>query len=256
MPGFEDPRYVEQQFRKLQKQVADLEKKALPFTVQQKGPLPGTMRAVAINDANTKSAMWQNFSLVGPGSGPYGAVSDSTGRIRFEWGSLAAYTDPHGVVSAADFGQRTIAADGSLISDSVGNPNLIKIPVSIIDNGGGTIAPAATGEQTVKSGSFTLSRTLPVFVIGLLNAYVSDSGGILALAANSYVKGDGSTAGPAGEVPIFINSGSGNPGSVTSPQALTLAANTYTAKLIWNSLANTQTLHWQSASLTVIQLGS
>lgn len=257
MPGFDDPRYVQDVVTKLQKQVNDLEKKVVPFSANARGPIPNWITAAQIGPGPlAQSAMHLHMDGNRAGVAPRGTVTDGTARVRFEWGNLAAYTDPNGVVSPANFQQRTIAADGTLISDSVGNPNLIQLPVNIIDNSGGTVASGSTGEHTIKSGSFTLARKLPVFVIGLLNAYVSDTGGILALAANSYVKGDGSTAGPAGEVPIYINSGAGNPGSVTSFQALTLTPGTYTPQLIWASLNNVQTLHWQSASLVVIQLGS
>ena len=82
MPGFDDPRYVAQEFAKLQKRVENVERAALPFAIHQRGPTVGSMRAVSINDPRLKGSMWANFSNAGPGSGPYSAVTDTNGVIR------------------------------------------------------------------------------------------------------------------------------------------------------------------------------
>ena len=177
------------------------------------------------------------------------SVVDTTPTVRADFGNL-----PANGVSPAQFGFRANDATGAPIFDSL--QGIIQpVLLNITDNGGGTITGNPAGLYTVKSGSFTLARPATVLGVGLLNAYVSDSGGILALAANTFIRTDGSTVSGKGEVPIFINSGAGNPGSVTVLQVLALGANTYTSQLLWDTLTTiTQTLHWQSASLLVVKI--
>ena len=145
MAGWDDPRFVAAQFKALQKKVDELERRALPFTVQQRGPLPGYMRAVAVNDPNRAASMWSNFSNLGPGQGPYTAVTDANSVIRAEFGNLGVNG-----LSPAQEGFRVNDATGAAWFDSViGWIQALTVP----------------GSNFVSS-AFTTSSTTPVLITG------------------------------------------------------------------------------------------
>jgi len=134
---------AEQRILALEKQLADIKKQALPLLAHQRGPLPGYMRAVAFNDPALKGSMWTNFSNIGPGQGPYSAVTDPSGVIRTEWGNLAANG-----LSPAQLGFRSNDASGSPFFDTtIGFFQVLSVPIS-----------------NFVSASFTTSSTTPVLI--------------------------------------------------------------------------------------------
>jgi len=157
MPGWDDPRYVQQQFEKLQRDIKALQTTTLPFAVHQKGAIPGFMRAVQIGDANQKSAMW--IDLVGntPGQAPYLAVTDANGTVRVELGNLTANGS-----SPAQFGIRVNDATGSPIFDSVGLfGNRVMQSLGITDVTNLTFNSTTFATVTGSSISFTIPANHP-----------------------------------------------------------------------------------------------
>lgn len=159
MPGYDDPRFLQQKIEKLERDLAELRRATLPFAVTQRGAIPGAMRAVSINDPRQPGSMWANYQNTGPGSGPYSAVTDPNNVVRAEWGNLAANG-----VSPAQYGFRANDATGAPIFDSQG---LIAVLVHLgfgISTGG-TTTSATPAVLTGTPVTFSLARQSRVFYV-------------------------------------------------------------------------------------------
>src|SRR5262249_31458072 len=113
--NLEDVRQLRAVLDDLQKRMTRIEGSTVPFAVDQKGALPGYMRAVQINDVAQKSSMWMKLDGNQPGQAPYQAVTDASGVVRVELGNLAANG-----ISPAQFGLRVNNAAGNPILDNIG----------------------------------------------------------------------------------------------------------------------------------------
>lgn len=224
MPGWDDPRYVEQQFKALQKKVDELERKALPFALQQKGALPGSMRAVSVNDQGAKASMWMNFSNIGPGSGPYSAVTDTNGNILAEWGFLAALG-----LSPQQYGFRTRDTNGNPTFDTA--LGLIKGPVPVASNFvSASFTTSSTTPVLITSSGVTITPTNQVRVLVLYGGSVSYSGQTAFI--DLFLDGSSKSAGGNGPA-LQLQYPTVTSGSVTSMGFLTttLSATSHTIDL-------------------------
>lgn len=263
MAGYDDPRYLQQVIEALTLRVKALEGNTLPFAANQKGALPGTMRAVAINDRGQSGSMWINFTNAGPGLGPYLAVTDSSGVIRVELGNLAANG-----ISPAQFGFRSNNASGTPIFDSLGLIAVMQliassqsqsyISATLSGPGTGTGISGTGGEVTIAStGNFTLSRQANVLLIGTCAAAGWTTTGIVPLIAPIYIRVPGQANSASGTVHHSGVAGSTtDPTSATPVQVLTLPAGTYSASLLWNSVSGNERLDVYAYNLFVFLLGS
>lgn len=157
MPGFDDPRYLQQVITDLQQRIKKLEGASLPFLANQRGALPGTMRGVQIGDPGLKSAMWLNLIGQLAGQAPYQAVTDAAGVVRAEIGNLAARG-----ISPAQYGFRANDSGGNPIFDSLGVIGAATL-LGSEDLGHVTQGGSGTGFGTIQSMTgtgvnFTLSR--------------------------------------------------------------------------------------------------
>jgi len=158
MAGFDDPRFLQQVITDLQTRLKKLEGNTLPLAVNQRGPIPGYMRAVQIGDANQKSAMWLNLAGNVPGQAPYQAVTDASGVIRYETGNLAANG-----ISSAQLGWRTNDPNGVVISDSLGQGLVMPI---LARGGTGTTQSITSSTPVLLNNSqitFSLIRSSTIF---------------------------------------------------------------------------------------------
>lgn len=185
-----DPRLLYKQLKDLQKRVDALEASSVAYTSQQIGPLPGSTRAVTINDPNQAGSMWMNFTNAGAGLGPYSAVTDPSNVVRAEWGNLAANGN-----SPAQYGFRANNGAGVPIFDSLGLIAVMSVLGSFTDNAADTInslTPVVLGG--VVTTTFSATRTVRVL------AMVWATGKITTATAGNFVSGfifvDGSQASP------------------------------------------------------------
>jgi hypothetical protein len=160
-------RGLEQQVADLQRQVRDLTKvvntfKAgnyLQLAAHQKGPLPGYMRAVQINDVGLGSSMWLNLNGNIPGIAPYQAITDANKVVRAELGNLAANG-----VSPAQFGFRANSGAGTPIFDSLGLIGVMTLLGSSSTSGQSftTTTPTLVTNSAI---TFVLARAARVLVL-------------------------------------------------------------------------------------------
>lgn len=218
MAGYDDPRFLQQVITELQQKVKKLEAASIPFLANQRGAIPGAMRAVQIGDPNQKSAMWVNLIGNQAGSAPYQAVTDANGTVRVEFGNLAARG-----VSAAQLGWRANDANGVPIADAIGLSQVM----SQLGRGDQAFGFSYTNNTTsytaITGDSVTFSliraaRVLALFVVVFQSL----------------------TAGVTGEVDLFADGVNipdaptlNNADSTcwTSTSAITTATNFYTATL-------------------------
>lgn len=260
-----DPRLLLQQIKQLEARIQQLEANSLAFSAQQKGPLPGFLRAVRINDTNQAGAMWMNFTNAGPGLGPYAAVTDTNDVIRAEWGNLAANGN-----SPAQYGFRAINASGTPIFDSLGlinaanliGSNSLAYGVHTFSGVAGSSGISGLGgEVTLLTTTFTLSRTLSVLILmGGAGSVSNNSGGIIAVQAPIYIRVTGQANSAISAVGLHRNTdsqGVSDTGASCVQVLSSLPANTYTVNVLWNSTNGTSdTLSLDAMGLFVVQLGS
>src|SRR5215475_13461240 len=155
-----DERHLREVLDDLQRRTTKIESNTVPFGTNQRGALPGYMRAVQINDAAQKSTMWIKLDGNQPGISPYQAVTDSAGTIRVELGNLAANG-----VSAAHYGWRVNDASGVPIADAIGLSQVMK-QLGRGDNSAGqnftTTTPTVFSSVTV---TFSLVRAVRVLTL-------------------------------------------------------------------------------------------
>jgi hypothetical protein len=111
----------EQEFFQLQQRVKTLEDhlKQLPTQFFQQGPVPGWLRASKIGPGPAvRSSLFIDQGIAQAGVAPLETVTDAGGIQRVQIGNLAAYTDPGGIVSPAQYGLRTLDPNGNLLLDS------------------------------------------------------------------------------------------------------------------------------------------
>lgn len=161
MAGYDDPRFLQQKIESLERQLDILRKATLTFSVHQKGAIPGYMRAVALNDQGQKGSMWMNFTQLGPGQGPYGAVTDPNGVIRAEWGNLAANGN-----SPAQEGFRANDANHVPIFDSLG---LIAVMQQLGQTQTATQNVTSTTDVLLTGTPITLSLARPQNILVSVN---------------------------------------------------------------------------------------
>jgi len=254
VPNFDDPRYLQQVIQKLQKDVAALKKATLPFLVHQKGALPGYMRAVGLNDPNQKGAMWSNYSNLGPGQGPYSAVTDTTGVIRAEWGNLAANG-----ASPAQFGFRANDANHVPIFDSLGLISVMQSlgreqfgPSQTIGGGGGGTNVAITNSSL----AFSLPRAEHVFALAMVLATISNGTGTTLGTVLFGVDGTGD--GSNGTTMQWLGKPDTNPNyvAVTGFYFNSLAAGSHTINLLASLNPTTDSFFIDQYDIVAFQLGS
>ena len=177
MPGYDDPRYVQQVIEGLKREIAELRQKTLPLAVHQRGPIPGFMRAVQINDPGQASSMWMNLVGNTPGQAPYLATSDPNGVVRAELGNLAANG-----ISPAFWGFRANAADGSPIFDSLGLIAVMKVLGTFTDNTADQITSTTPVVLDSVSVTFTLARAANVLALASSVGKVAGASGTFCFA--------------------------------------------------------------------------
>jgi hypothetical protein len=123
--------------------------------------------------------------ILGPGSPMTSTVSDdfqnlirvvydSNGIQRVQEGNLAAYTDPSGVVSAAGFNLRLLDAQGNILLDGAGPPQVMKSLGSA--SGSGNITSGAFTAVPGAGFSFTVNRRVSVLALFLGNGQSASEG--------------------------------------------------------------------------------
>jgi hypothetical protein len=259
--------------------------RSLRLLPQQRGPLPGWLRAGTVEASSIiastitaallqgpqpPSGPFASLDLTGstPGQSPLLRISDGT-RDRIQIGNLASYTDPAGVVSPAMYGGRAVDATGLLVWDTVGHSQVMKVLAT--SNTGGSFAASTLvgvagppfgitgtgGEVQITSAGFSLSRMTTVKIEGLASAAGWTTSGIIPLIAPIYIRVDGQANSVPGTVFHSLTVGSTTaPTSCTPYQLLTLPAGSYTARLWWNSPSANERLDVYGYNLTVFQLGS
>jgi hypothetical protein len=190
MAGYDDPRFLQAKIEALEKQVRELKTTALSFTLQQRGALPGSLRAVAVNDQGQKGSMWSNFINVGPGQGPYTAVTDTVGTIRVELGNLAANGN-----SPAQYGLRANDASGVPIFDSLGLIATMKVLGTFTDNSPDQITATSPTVLDSVTVTFSLARQSNVLAWFMASATTAGATGNFAFARLNF---DGVAHGPTG----------------------------------------------------------
>lgn len=232
-----DPRFLQNRIRKLEHDLALLKKQTLPFAANQRGAIPGAMRAVSINDQGLKGSMWSNFNNSGPGLGPYTAITDTVGVIRAELGNLAANG-----ISPAQYGFRANDATGTPIFDSLGLINVMSVAGSFTDNNADTVTsttPVVVGG--VVSVTFSLARQSRLLALCWSTAR-------LAGAAGAFASGTIFRDGTSASTTALWDKGNVGYIQTTASQFYTLAAGSHTldyrvsvdnAALTWTNFQTT-----------------
>jgi len=260
-----DIRLLYDRLQALEREVVNLKASSVAFAANQKGPLPGFIRALRVNDPNQAAAMWVNYTNSGPGAGPYSAVTDPNNVIRAEWGNLAANGN-----SPAQYGFRALNSSGVPIFDSLGLINAASlIGSNSLAYGVHTFAGVAGssgisgigGEVTLLTTTFTLTRTLSVLLLmGTAGSVSNNSGGILAVQAPIYLRVTGQANSAISAVALHRSTdsqGVSDTGASCIQVLTSLPANTYTVNVLWNSTNGTSdTLTIDAMGLFIIQLGS
>jgi len=193
VPGL--PPEAQNYIRALEARLEQAER-SLRLLPQQRGPLPGWLRAGTIEASSIitstitaallqgpqpPSGPFAKLDLTGntPGSSPLLDINDGT-RDRVQIGNLASYTDPSGIVSPAGYGGRVIDTVGNLLWDAVGHSQVIKLLGSIVNQS--QTGVTGNGSWQTVSGTtvnFTPSRPVPVLALGamtLADPTVGDTG--------------------------------------------------------------------------------
>ena len=256
MAGFDDPRFLQQVIKGLEARIKTLEKNTLPFSMQQKGPLPGWMRAATIEASTIQSPsassgqpfMRLQFAGSGAGTSPLLVVSDGTVR-RVEVGNLAVNG-----VSPAQYGMRVNDASGNPIFDSQG---LISVMQAVggtpqfgsdmwTGNTGGYIASPLHGTKV----TFTLPRTLRILALTQCEYWM----GTTAQFGNLAIMIDGSL--PASYTPIDVGGVDGFSKNVAPfIWSASLSAGSHTFDLAAQVITGGDTLSVQTVTF-LFQLGS
>lgn len=185
---------------------------------------------------------------------PLLTINDGT-RDRVQVGLLSSYTDPNGVVSAADYGGRFLDSSGDLLVDTQGLSKVAADVASYADTAGiGISAQTSFTDTGAETGSFTIPTGRSVKVLVLCQTNVEPN--ITFSHSGTYTLRliTGGTAGP-------LAHGTASGGTIVPVmlyQVATLAAGTYTAKLQYelavSNLGDTGTL--VQTYIHVIQLGN
>ena len=264
-----DPRLIAQRVADLERRLKKLEGSALQLAVNQKGPLPGYVRAVQINDVGQKSSMWMNLVGVTPGVAPYQAVTDASGTIRVEFGNLAANG-----ISPAQEGLRANDSSGNPIFDSLGLIGVMKLLDSYDLNDAG-YGGGGTGNQSAGTyqfpvgggGGLTFSRTFTTTRAGISVLIFATACGFLSNTTTSWtgrnillqLTGSGlTTVSRWGELPLLITAPSTIQGGSTTIMMIATIPNTTTMTLTLNfyTPVNGTSLTYDDYSTYVFQLGS
>lgn len=241
MPGLDDPRVLQQTITDLQTRVKTLETQTLALAANQKGPIPGFMRAVQINDPGFKSSMWMNLVGNQPGQSPYQAVTDTNGTIRVELGNLAANGN-----SPAQFGLRANNASGTPIFDSLGLIGVFK-SLGVVS---GSLNTSSTTYADVTS-TLTITLTRPTWIYTNFSGTASYNptgaqNGSMILVIDGTAQGgvidfDATTSGAA---------------TAMLWDAILLAAGSHTFKSQGNVSGGTSTLQILQAFVECFQMGA
>ena len=185
MPGYDDPRFLQQKIETLERDLKDLKAVSLPFLVHQRGALPGSMRAISIGDFGMKSSMWVNLVGSVAGNAPYQAVADASGTVRVELGNLAANG-----ISPQQFGLRANDVNGAPIFDSLGLINVMGRVGGV--NVGGGFNTSSTTFVDITSCSFTATLARQSRILTFYQAAANlnfDTFGDIVLNIDSVVQG-------------------------------------------------------------------
>lgn len=176
MPGYDDPRYLQQVITQLQQKVKKLEKDTLPLLAYQRGPTPGWLAAGQVGPGpSMKSALHLHNDGNQVGVAPRLSITDANGVVRWEEGNLAANG-----VSPAQYGARANKADGTPLFDSLGLIATVGLLGSSLNFSQQSVT--GNGSFQVVSGSsvsFTLTRATNILALGheqLLDPTVGDTG--------------------------------------------------------------------------------
>lgn len=214
---YDDPRFLQSKIEGLEKQIEALRKATLGFAANQKGVLPGAMRAVSLNDRGQNSTMFMDFRNLGAGLGPYAAVTDTAGTIRAEWGNLAANG-----ISPAQFGFRASNAAGVPIFDSLG---LIAVMSQLGEtNVFGPIAITSTTPSLISGTAitFSLSRSARILITTSIAANCAN-----ANSGSVDVFLDGAVDALVGSSVVQWTTTTTSTGSVTFSETLAAGSHTY-----------------------------
>lgn len=248
MPGYDDPRFLQQKIEKLEHDLKNLRAVSLPFLVHQRGAVPGTMRAVQIGDVSQKSSMWMNLVGNQPGQAPYQAVTDSAGTVRAEMGNLAARGS-----SPAQFGFRSNDASGNPIFDTIGLFGDRVMKNLGIGNGNNQSFTTTTFTAiTNASVTFTIAANRPpanIFAPFLATGRVNTNNGNVGQVRANLV---GVTTSGNLNFGVLANFAQTSTGWIF---VTGLAAGTYTCQLEGNVNATPQTCDIFSNTVQVFQLG-
>lgn len=166
--------------------------RALRLLPQQRGPLPGWLRAGVLEASTIYAAKLApplgttgpqgslDLSGATPGQSPLLDINDGT-RDRVQIGNLAAYTDPNGIASPAMYGGRAVDPNGFLIWDTIGNSQVMSILGTPVKNASQMGVTGNGSWQTVSGTtvSFTLNRNVSVLALGAMTVVdptVGDTG--------------------------------------------------------------------------------
>lgn len=86
----------------------------------------------------------------------YFVTKDGGGNIRAEFGNLPAYTDPNGVVSAAQFGSRLRDPSGNILYDPSGHQQ-VTTSLGLSANNSSQVVAAGGGWVDITGSSFTIT---------------------------------------------------------------------------------------------------
>lgn len=182
----------------------ELAERSLRLLPQQRGPLPGWLRAGVIEASKifgtgfgTPGVGGMSLDMTGnvPGSSPLLRENDGT-RDRVLLGNLDVYTDPAGLVSPAQQGVRVIDGGGFLVMDTIGHAGVMSVLGSFTDSAADTITSTTPTVLDSVSVSFNLARQLNVLAWYMSTASVTTTGARGGATARMFFDGVGH--GPTG----------------------------------------------------------
>jgi hypothetical protein len=248
MPGYDDPRYLQQVITKLQADVKKLQRDTLPLLSYQRGPTPGWLAAGQVGPGTSmKAAMHLNMDGNQVGVAPRQTVTDANGIVRFEIGNLAANG-----VSPAHYGWRVNDASGNPVADTFGP--IAQKTGQIIAHGSGSgtftnTTPSAVGTQSVVVGSNPPNRAVNLlalfFFVGKVSAGTGDG---------TVLFDPGGAGSPTGSA--LQGQPTGNTTGAAYEWLTGVAPATYTMQLKVGVSSAGTTYIAQALDFIVIQLGS
>jgi hypothetical protein len=240
VPGYDDPRYLQQVIEAQDRRIRRLEDQI------KQTPRYGVSPAPPI------AVLW-NENL----QNPQITISDGSARARFAVGNLSAYTGPNGVASPALFGYRSLDATGNVIGDSAGLSQIMA-ELGHVEATGGPVNFTSTTPALVSIGgvgatiTFTLTRQVRVLALASILGFAVGDVGLVDIFVDGVNKCP--TKGPH----IAFGPGVNGVTTAVSYYSESLATGSHTIQLrgYVQTSGGTQTLSVDTHDLICWQLGA